>query len=96
MALKTAYILRRPVVEIKFGRVCCAWADLWKHTVAVVCEFGRVEANRRVLLGLLALTNAVARWPSVKQRALSGCYVHVQRMGGDEVGVLQGRRRAKH
>jgi hypothetical protein len=70
MALKTAYILRRPVVEIRFGRVCCAWAILWEHTVAVVCEFGRVEANCRVLLSLLALTNAGARWPSVEQRAL--------------------------
>jgi hypothetical protein len=45
MALKTAYILRRPVVDIRFGSVCCACVDLWEHTVAVAAEICRAEAN---------------------------------------------------
>ena len=34
-ALKTAYVLRRWVVDIRFGSVCWAWADLRENTVAV-------------------------------------------------------------
>jgi hypothetical protein len=61
MALKTAYILRRPVVEIRFGSVCCACVDLWEHTVAVTWQIRRVEANTSCCCeGLLApLTNTV-------------------------------------
>jgi hypothetical protein len=45
MALKTAYVLRRLVVEIKFGSVCCACEDLWENTVAVAAYTGDVKAQ---------------------------------------------------